>query len=362
MSFSHSQIDITGSVTLSAAPVASAVFNVQLLLDDETNGTTLDGDRFRKYTSTAQITTDFDAGFLSSGAKTAALSAFTNGIGAILIGRVDTAAGTPETYSSALALVELETQGFYYVHIDSRVSADIVTFATTVESFSRRILFAWQSADAGLLTAGLPAPISTIVTLTRNFGYFHTTVTEPLDVAHVAARISTFTPDQKSVPFNGRVNGIADYSPEITQAEGDLARENNINVYGDFKNLTNWVAASDGAGLMLNGVSIFIMVTADLWYTRTTEDFANIIVSFSARKDKLPLNAAGQNVVVSIIEQRISLMIAAKHFNPEEPVIVVAEEIDDPDKLAKRMRFTAEVSALGNASVLTFTFFVEDAI
>ena len=360
MSFSHSKIDITGSVTLSASPVASAVFDVQLLIDDEANGTTLNGDRFRTYTSTAQATTDFDAGFISSGVRLAINAAFANGIGSILVGRMDSVGG--ETYSTALALIEAETSGYYYVHIDSRVSTDIATFATTVESFSRRILFCWQSADSGWLSAGVPAAFSTTANQTRNFGAFHQNDVEPLEVAWVASRISTFTPDQKSVAFNGRVNGIADYSPVITQSEGDLARQNNINVYGDYKNLTNWVAADNGAGLMLNGVSIFIMVTADFWYTRTTEDFANVIVEFSARKDKLPLNAAGQNVVLGVIKQRIATMTTAKHFNPEVDPVAVAETIEPADKAAKRMRFSAEAAALGNASVLTFTFFVEDAI
>ena len=123
MGATHDSI-ISISIILDPPPMGEAGF-LPLIVGDEQDGTTLDGDRVRSYSAGAidEVDADEDEGHLSEYVADAVRRGFSQNPAPdeILVGRVDTAGA--ESYDEALGLIEDEAR-FYGVAIDSRDPED----------------------------------------------------------------------------------------------------------------------------------------------------------------------------------------------------------------------------------------------
>ena len=339
----NSHLDnITINISLDPAPQTSQGFDMLLIVPLATN--TLDGDRFRTYTGTADVAADLAAGYISAAVSTRLNVAFTQrpAPAQVLAGYADLVGG--ETYATAIALIRAAGASFYGVSILVRSDTEILAVALAMES--DRGLFILQSADADWLTTGLPGALTALAVYERTIIQYHDTDAEGQDIAIGANRLA-YDPDVQSVPWDAPVNGVAALATAPNATQKGFLDANNANhglPYGG-------AAMFIDPGVNATGRPVYEIFTADWFEIRLEERVAAEKVAHSSRGQKLTIDAAGQAKILSILEGLGAQGVAAEHFTEFsfEPVTIT-----QADKDAQRMRFTGVATFAVSARLFQF--------
>jgi hypothetical protein len=336
-------------VTIQDPNVAQvSLSEVLFISSDSTLGGT---DRVRSYGSYAEVAAALTAGTVSATAAAAAAIAFgqPRKPDAFLIGRRNGAGS--ETWAAAYAAIIADPLGAtaFGICIDSRADANILAVAAAIATEGERLGF-FQANNADLLSGALSS--STLAALAGNDFvrlYYHTTDSEYLDVAHAVDRLA-WDADEQSVPWNSAVAGVATYA-ELTAAQKAQALANNVNIMRLFGSETRWV----DPGRDMESRPGHQQVTR-LWFkVRLAERAADLLVTRSAAGLKLPLNAAGQTIVVALVENLLLDGVTAGHFEADQ-WSVTAEDISSTDISLARLRFSGYARFMNSARVLSFSF------
>lgn len=337
-------------VTLAAAPLTRAGFGSLLLLVDEAGGTNLNGDRFRSYSSYTEVAADVTAGYVSATVGAAAQDIFGNaGVASLLIGRVDTGSGTPETYPGALQLCIDDGANFYGVACDSRADAVIVALSAAVEALAQPAMLIVQSDDATWLTSGLPSGLTALAGKERTAVLYHTTDAEWGAECWAASRLK-FDLDAQSAGWTGSVQNVAAYTSNLSSTQIGFLEANYCNYGLPFGSTTFFVYK----GVTCAGRPIYHQVTADWLEVRLQEDMTQLLLDYAARGAKLPIDIRGQAQVQAIIEARLKLAEQAGHIKPGQWSVTMPT-ITSADIAAERLRATVVVTLLNGATSLSIT-------
>lgn len=322
------------NISLAAVPRARQSFTNVLILGDEANGTTLDGDRVRTYTSFQQV--EADKAFIGPEVLEMARVAFLQSNRKprlIKIGRVDTGGSPAETYADGLAAVSAVDDDWFGVVIESRLAADIVPVAQAVEQLKR--LFIFQSGDGDWLGSAYPAAFEAIEGYQNSILVYHDDATAKHDVGWMASRLA-FDPDSYSAPWEARIQGGKRLTTPLTATQLQNLRNNNANVALPFGGYDHYI----DPGVTLEGRPIYEMVTAYWFYYRLRDRVADMKVKASDRGEKIVLAVQGQTMVRSCAETQLTLGVGAGHF-VEGQTEAWADPLTDSDFLARRINVGA---------------------
>lgn len=291
-------------------PPADATAFLPLILGDQEDGTTLDGDRLRAYTDAAGVDADEADGFISSYVATAVRRGFSQSPapGEILVGRVDTDAG--EGYDDALTAIEQINDDFYGIAIDSRLPADQIEVAEWAEA--RDKLFVLQSDDADILTPGFPGDYSAIEDFENTAGLYHDDDERSEDFSWVCNRLA-FDPDERSVPWDAPLQASTGYTTPITTTEKGNAEDNNFNLLLPL-GPSNTFVANEGVGVNLAGRQISEIFTKHWFRKRLQEAVTAEKVRRSGRGEKIPVSLAGVAIIEPLVNDLLLQGEAADHF------------------------------------------------
>ena len=325
------------NVVLAPSPVQAAGFGNVVLLVDQDDGNSLNGARIVTYTGTSAAIADNTAGFISAATLAAVTVAFIQPkTEKFKVARVDTVGA--ETLTTAFAATLLVDSDVFGVAAYSRVAADIVAFATSIEAFDF-FIYGAQSADADWKTTGYPAALSTLQNKEQTGTVYHDTDAEWMDVAWLVNRLAVADPDRQSAPWHGEVKGVAQYAVAPTQGEKDFLDGNQAN---------NGLQLPSGRG------NFFIdpgrnhadrpmeqIVTKAWLAARIRERFADLVLATTAAGTKIVLDQTGQALGLNLILAQLMIGEETQHFVPGQ-TSAVALDITIPDISAQRLQFTAK--------------------
>ena len=297
-------------ILLDAPPAGVSGF-VPLILGDQEEGTTLDGDRVRTYTSAADVDADETAGYLSGFVADAVRRGFSQSPrpAAIKVGRVDTDGGG-EGYDDALSEIELVDGDFYAIALDSRLPADQLEVAAWCEA--RDKLAFLQSGDADWLTAGIPTDYSAIEDNENTVVLYHDNDARSEEFSWACNRLA-FSPDTFSVPFECALGASLSYTDPINPTQKGFAEENNANLLLPFGNAAHYVA-NNGVGVNLAGRQIAERLTKHWFKRRLAENVAQTKLTYTARGEKIPVSLEGSAVMQAVVESLFEVGEEAGHF------------------------------------------------
>lgn len=348
MGATHDSI-ISISILLDPPPLGSVGFR-PLILGDEADGTTLDGDRVRTYSAGAidEVDEDEANGYLSTFVADAVRNGFSQNPAPdeILVGRVDTE-GT-ESYDEAAGLVEDE-EFFYGVAIDSRDPGDQEDVADWVEP--RDKIFLFQSDDADWLTDSLPAAYADWEAYEQTAGLYHDDSTRSEEFSWLCNRLA-FDPDQQSVPWDAPLQASVNYTDAITTGEKGNAEDNNINLLLPLGPSDHFVA-NEGVGVNLQGRQLSEIVTKHWFKIRLQERVADEKVTRSARGEKIPITLEGSSLIEGIVSGLFEDGEEADHFVDTETDFPV---LTDADRDASRIRGGGSAQLSISAGTFDFEF------
>lgn len=337
------------NITLDPAPFVGANFQSVLNLADEATGTTLDGDRFRIYTTLAGVQTDNTAGFVSSTALAAATAAFSQTVtpSEYRIGRK----GAAEAYDVALGFVEAADPGFYGLSIESRSDSDQLLVAAAVEASAIRHLFFMQSGDAGFLTTGFPAALTALASNERTVIAFHDITTEHFDTAYPANRLA-FDPDLRSVGWSlFDLKGVAAYASAPSDSEKfflDQNRANNGLPFGG-------IQFAPDPGVNANNRPIYEIYTADWFEDRLKTRIAAVVGAAGNAGNKIPVTVEGQAIILNEVLAQFQEGVTAGHFVAGQTE-ATGVPITNADIAAQRVRITGRAQLVTGARIFQFDF------
>lgn len=347
--------NITVTVTLAPAATQVAGFgNVLLLVPLATNS--LNGLRVAVYTSYEDMQTARTAGYISAATLEAGRVAFAQRpkIAKFKVGYVDLAAGTPETYSTALTACIAFDSDFYGVCLDSRVAATITALGATIEAATKRMILVAQNSSSSWLASGLPAGITGA--RDRTAYVYHSADSAWNDVAWACNRLS-FDPDTISAPWDGHsLSEVAAITP-ITEAQ-------RLFVIGNYANLGLPLGGSSfvmDPGVNSDNRPLYEIVTTDWFATRLRERLGAMLVKRANAGQKVPVSAIGQTLCLGVIQGLYDQATAgdSPHFivPDEDDAPIVAEDITDADRAARTMRFTVRGQIAVSARKFTINLY-----
>jgi len=336
------------SILLDPPPAGVAGF-IPLILGDEADGNTLDGDRVRTYLTPSAVDADETAGFLSEDVANAVRLGFsqTPRPAEIKVGRVDTTA--TEGYDEALTAIEGIDPDFYGIVADTRLAADQVAIATWTEARDR--IFLLQSDDADWITAGIAGDFSAIADYENTAVVFHDTPAQLADSAWCANRLA-FSPDVTSAPWDANLSGVQGYATTLTETEQGHAEDNNVNLVLPFGSATTYLA-SDGVGVNLAGRQISEIVTKHWFKRRLQEAVIATKIRQTGLGQKIPVSLDGVALVQPLVENLFDTGEDTGHFVPGQTSadfpIPTAADIE-----AARIRGTGSAQLATSAGTFDF--------
>jgi hypothetical protein len=325
--------NIVINISLDPAGATGADFFFPMIIADEANGTTLDGDRVRTYSDTLAISTDETAGFLS----TFIADNLRAGLSQqpfpqkLKVGKKTAV----ESYSDALTAIRLVDDLFYTTDIESRVDADLLVISGAIEPVKRKLAVI-QSDEATFLTTGFPAGLTAIDGRERTAISWHDDDTEPMAFAW-AASVLAFDPNVTSAPWDKGVNGVTAISTALTQGQKDFLDANKANVGLELDGAPFFVDAGVNAAKR----PLYEMMTLD-WFEATLQArVASAKARLSNRGKKWTVDATGQARLLAIVNQLFDqgadpdvghFIQGAKDFRP---VAITSDDLDN-----QRLRIT----------------------
>lgn len=308
----------TFNINLAEPSLTPEGFGLLTMLVDQDQGTGNDlgaaTPRYVELTTLAAAQALQTAGYITAEVLALITPVFNNSMPrssrGIRLVRVDTAAGTPETYSDAYTIYAgLGLSNVWAILMDSRTPATQVALAATVEAAGEHVLFV-QDNDGDWLTSGVPSAFSATTSYERFVHIYHDTDTEPLDVAWVAAS-TAWDVDVASVGWDRIVYGVAAYATDPTTAEGTFALANNTNLIGAYGS-SNFVVKK---GMNIKGQQIKALLTRDVFRARLNEDVQNFVLDRTQRGLTVPANSVGADMLVALAEARLERMQRVGHFD-----------------------------------------------
>ncbi len=313
-------IDIDITVNLEAAPLTAQGYNV-LLLVDEALGNGLGGDRVKSFSTPAEAQTAQTAGEITTAVQTAINVALSQRPrpAAVLVGRVDTGAGTPETYPAALILCEAAAPGqFYAVCADTRTAAVQVALAAAVEADPENYMLFIQSSDADWLTASLPSAYSTLASLERTAVIFHDTDTQSHDLAWAVKYLQN-DPEVEAATGTVPLRGVAALATGLTTTQRANLFTNNANVALQQGSQPYFVKPAKNCA----GRPIHEILTSDWYVAAVKADIGQAAADFGDRGEKWTVTIRGAGTLRQILQGVGQRGINAGHFEPEQYTVSV---------------------------------------
>lgn len=344
---------ITVTTVFADRPFQRAGFG-PLLIADQANGTTLDGDRVRLYTSYAGVAADVASSFISAGVGQWAQDAFSQSPSPtkLLIGRVDT--GGAETYSDALTAILADgvatpngVRQFYMVAIESRADADILSITSATES-DGRLMAMFQSDDSDWLTASLPAGLTALATRESAAGIYHTTDTEAADLCYMVRGLAA-DPDIKSGSWSVQCAEVLAYSTAPTETQVTNLENNFINFGLPLGAEVFFVQK----GTNMVGREIRAKFSADWYAIRLQEDTEQYVLLKGRRNEPIPLNDEGKAAVEAIIRKRYQIGVDAGHFFGGDNGLVINSITVNTS--TRTIAVDHDIRLLGSAVAFSFT-------
>lgn len=322
-------IDIT--IILDPAPIVGRGFTT-MVIADEANGTTLDGDTIRTYTTLAAVQADQALGFISAGILATATAMFSQAVqpDQIKIGKKTAI----QDYDEALAAILLVDADFFAIAIESRLAADQLLVAAAVEAGSPIRLFFIQSADATFETPGFPAALSDVDGSERSVIDFHDIATEAYDAAWPANRLAV-SPDQFSANWSQfTLAGVAAYASAPTDTEKANLLANKANPGLPFSTAAQF---SPFKGVNANGRPIEEIVTQAWFEDRLTVAIAGVVLQANNAFRKIPVTPEGQAIIGGEVSALFQIGVSAQHFVAGETQVTYPT-ITDADRASNTIR------------------------
>lgn len=340
MSATHND-RISSVIVLGPAQFSERGFGTVLILADEAEGTTLDGDRVRTYESyqAAQA----DSANLGDDVLEALRVAFSQPRppAQIKVGRVDTA-GSETWLQGYQACLEADGDFYGVVALDTSATNQV---ALSAQIEAERRIFVAQSGLADWLTSGGPSAISAIKENERTAFVYHDEADEYAAVALAVNRLS-FNPDNVSAPWSCRLAAVAPYTTGLTDTQKGHARANNINLMLPFGPVENWV----DPGVNIAGRPMYQIITRDWFVTRLEERVALRKIQASEQGRKITVDAVGQEIFraegMALAQQ--GTFGESPHFLPDQ-VVITMPEITDADRAARRLRMVVAMTTAEDA-------------
>ena len=324
------------SITVNLAALQSGVASFGVLLLGKNLDLEGTDARSTTYASLAEVDAAFDAGDVSAWVLAAATEVFgqTPAVPSITVGNQDTVA--VETVEAALNLVLAETTDFYYVCLESRADADILsgrTWVNTKAAAGSKYLVVAQSDDASWLDSGVPAGLSAIAATERLAIVYHSVDAE-CRAEQLVGKVAGFDPDERSAPFNVAADNIGTFTAlALTQTQKGFIRSNYANVALPMGSYDPYF----DPGVNCNNRSLYEIVTADWLEVRIREALADLYAAKSYAGLKVPVNRTGQQEIAAAIQAVLDRGIAAGHIEPG--YAVTPQTITPADTTARRLRF-----------------------
>ena len=322
-------IDIT--IILDPAPIVGRGFTT-MVIADEANGTSLDGDTIRTYTTLAAVQADNTAGFVSAGILATATAMFSQAVqpDQIKIGKKTAI----QAYDEALAAILLVDADFFAVTIESRTPADQLLVAAAVLAGSPIRIFFLQSSEGDFLTAGFPAALSGLDGNDQAVIAFHDIATEAYDAAYPANRLAV-SPDQFSANWSQfTLAGVAAYASAPTDTEKANLKANKANPLLPF---TSAAQQSPFRGVNANARAIEEIVTQAWFEDRLTIAIAGVVLQANNAFRKIPVTPEGQAIIGGEVNALFQIGVSAGHFVAGE-TIVTYPTITDADRASNLIR------------------------
>lgn len=311
MAATHDTI-IQIQILLDPPPAGVSGF-IPIIVGDAEEGTTLDGDRVRSYTSADDV--DGDSAHLSAYVADAVKRGFsqTPRPAVIKVGRkADT-----ESFAEALSEIADVDGDFYGIAIESRLPADQIDSAEWAEA--RDHIFVFQSDDEDWLAAGIPADYATIEGFENTAGLYHDRPERSEEFSWLCNRLA-FSPDDTSAPWDCALNASQGYQDDLSTSEKTFAEGNKINLLLPFGN-ARWYVACEGVGVNLAGRQISEIVTKHWFKRRLQESVAQTKIAYSGRGQKIPVSLEGVAIIAPLVEALFAQGEATGHFVGGQTVV-----------------------------------------
>ena len=361
MAAGYGPSNVTINIILQPVPGEAQSFTTTLHLVDQVNDS-LDGDRYRTYTSSQDATDDLASGFISAATNQALQDAFSQipRPPTILLGRVDTVG--VETYSDGLDAVIAAGANFYGITADTRTATDQITISANIEARNFYI-YGMQSSDVDWLTATYPAAYSTVENRERTFTIYHDTDTEWADLCWVGQRLF-FDPDTKSAAWPANLKEVANNSTDPTTSQQALALVNEVNIGLEWASASYWISP----GVNANNRPIEFIVTVDWFQTRLNERTTALFQDSSARGEKIIVNQTGQAQILSLLNGLVQEGLTLGHLDTAEASDgtilprTEAKTITAADKVNQELRFDAELLWATAGQAVTYNLYFQQTV
>lgn len=340
---------LTINVYLAPVPgTGTNLTDVLLLVPLATNS--LDGDRYREYTSTTDVDDDFDAGFISATTQGQANDMFAQTTlrpQKVLIGYVDLVA--VETYLVAMDACITAGADFYYVATpQATLIAQQEALSAGVEADGFR-LYAFQTITAARTDwygAVWPATWVNFEGRERSFCLWHELDTENLAGCYAAAR-GAYDPTQQSAGWLGNVKEIP-ASAALTSAQETNLLANFVNLGKNCTLGTNWVAEGNNC----NGRAIDHIVSID-WFRATIQTkIYERVAKLAAFGRKLTADDDGANQIAQIVANVANDGVALGHF----------DDYTDPDTGIQYPKVTASANRTARSITVNAEVYFENQV
>jgi len=298
---------LTINVSLSPTPgVGVSLTTVLELVPKATNS--LNGDRFRTYTSITSANSDFAAGYISAITKAHIVAVFaqTPVPKKYLVGNVDLVGG--ETYATALPLIIAAGANFFGVTDQSDVFASHELLSAAVELYAGQYIYFCQVKDPQWYGATWPANYVNFQGREWTAVVWHETGTSAQSYAYAAAGLAT-DPDTKSGSWKFNLASVT--APTALTSSQETNLETNLVNFGKaWSPATNWIAK----GLNCNNRPIDHLVTAAWFKEKMRTNVTTLIQNKGVRREKLTVDDKGAGEVQAQLKSACDEGLSKAHF------------------------------------------------
>lgn len=294
-----------------------------------------------------------------------------------------------DAYHTIYPLIESAFPNYYgVVVISSTISAiaDNVVGVTAAGVQGRHMVFGQSN--------------SSVLTSVQSSGIKAAFLTTSAGGGGSAAQLTEGQRDRLSMHYHNRADSTpdvaahAEYASQILCSNGDdhspsgnvvltatqaLGRITSASIKTNLRNNNiNFALPMPGTdtyvdpGLNLSGRAPYEILTADWVENRLTVALAALKVKYAKRNDKFPMDLAGQNLVLAILNKIFEMGVAAGHFlSPQDELIALNEKridalserkaytITSSDIAAQRLRFKFTAYFLVDARAFSLDIFLD---
>jgi hypothetical protein len=298
----------SGSFIVEPRPLVNNALSTLLLVSSDS---TLDGDRYRLYSSLDSVIVDEGDGFVSATALAMATVAFgqSPAPSMIAIGRRD--AGASETFAQALAAISADGLQFGLVAADSTTAAQ----ATSVASYTdaNPMISAVVSADSawgtGTPPAGFPTTSASLAVL------IHPTAGQYPHVA-LLARAAGTPADSTRPDFTASLAQVSSYN--LTETQRANALTNHANPLVPLESGGSLMYPPAGGARAMSDEYLYTRFAVMYLTYRWRSAIANQYARFASQNKVWPYNTAGESALRGCLQPAINNGLAVGYFTPND--------------------------------------------